>query len=284
MSDPQRTLRDVAVMKGVGVFTGADITVEIHPAPTDHGPSFELVREGRIFPIPVSVENILETENRTALADLHNPDRQVNIVEHVLGTLHGMGVDNAVIRVDAGEIPLVDGSAAPFIEAVEKAGIVEQDAPRREIVIERPLFIDDNGLLLVLPSDALRLTYYLDHPTDIVGKRLAQIEVTPETFRRRIGPARTFIKSEKADDLLATGAVRYTDRSQVIVVGRDSISQPLRFADEFCYHKMLDILGDLFLTGRRIRAHIIGIRSGHYQNRKMARKIAQEYLRVPGSG
>ena len=274
----QHTLRDVAVVKGFGAFTGDEVTVEIHPAPIDHGPSFELHRGAAVYHIPVSTSNIVETENRTVLADPENPAHQVNIVEHVLATLHGLGVDNAIVKVNSIEIPLIDGSALPFVKALDDVGLIEQDAPKREIIIERPIFIDDNGLLVVLPCDTLRLTYYLDHPNDIVGKRLAQIDVTPDNFRNRIAPARTFIKAEKVDDLLASGAVGYTDQEQVLIVYKDRISRPLRIEDEFCYHKMLDILGDMYLTGRPLRAHIIGVRSGHYQNRKMVRKIAEEYL------
>jgi UDP-3-O-acyl N-acetylglucosamine deacetylase len=290
MPDKQHTVGGVAVVRGTAAFTAEFVTVEIHPAPVDHGPRFELLHEGRVFSIPVSTKNIIETENRTILAvpggsagaSPSRPDdsrRQIGIVEHVLATLHGMGVDNALVKVDSMEIPLIDGSAAPYVAALDEVGIVEQDAPRREIVIDRPVFIDDVALLMALPCDTLRLTYYLDHPTDIVGKRLAQIDVTPESFRSRIGPARTFMKAEKVEDLLASGAVRNPDEHQALVVYSDHVSQPLRFADEFCYHKMLDILGDLYLTGRRLRAHVVGVRSGHYQNRKLARKIAEEYLK-----
>jgi len=275
----QHTVRGVAVVRGTAAFTGEDVTVEIHPAPIDHGPRFELVQNGEVFSIPVSTKNIIETENRTILADPDDSRRQVGIVEHVLGTLHGLGVDNALVRLNSTELPLIDGSAAPYIAAIDEVGIVEQDAPRREIVIDRPMFINDGALLMALPCDTLRLTYYLDHPADIVGKRLAHIDVTPENFRRRIGPARTFMKAEKVQDLLTSGAVRNPDEHQALVVYPDHISQPLRFADEFCYHKMLDILGDLYLTARRLRAHVVGVRSGHYQNRKLARKIAEEYLK-----
>ncbi|MFH1675904.1 MAG: UDP-3-O-acyl-N-acetylglucosamine deacetylase [bacterium] len=278
MTEKQRTLRETAVVKGMGVFTGREITVEIHPAPPNHGPSFELVADGKIHPIPVSVGNIIETENRTVLADKRNPEIQINIVEHVLGTLHGMGIDNASIRVNSIELPLIDGSALEYLKAVETAGIIEQDADRIEIVIEKPLFIDDNAVLLVVPFDGLKISYYLDHPNDIAGKRVADIEVTPATFRKRIGPARTFMKSEKVSDLLASGAVKHKDENQILVVYPDKTNQPLRFADEFCYHKMLDILGDFYLSGRRLRGHVIGIRSGHFQNRKMIRKIVEEYM------
>ena len=278
MKQKQRTLREPAVIRGIGVFTGQEITVEIRPAPPNHGPSFELISGGNVHPIPVSVRNIIETENRTVLADSQNRDIQINIVEHVLGTLHGMGIDNSVIRVNSIELPLIDGSALEYLLAVENAGTVEQDADRAEIVIEKPIFIDDNAVILVVPYDGLKISYYLDHPNDIAGKRIADMEVTPETFRKRIGPARTFVKAEKVNDLLASGAVKNTDENQILIVYPDKTNQPLRFADEFCYHKMLDILGDFYLSGRRLRGHVIGIRSGHYQNRKMIRKIVEEYL------
>jgi len=278
MPDNQRTLRKPAYVCGIGAFTGKEVKVEILPAPIDSGPSFQLVIGDTVRDIPVSVANLIETENRTVLADLEDPSFQVNFVEHVLATLHGMGVDNAVVRVDSIELPLIDGSALPFLKAVEEAGIVEQDAPRRELVIDTPHFIDEGAVLLALPHDGLRITYFLDQPGDVVGKRIAQIEVTYENFRKRIAPARTFIKAEKVYDLLASGAVKYQDRNQVLIVDRDGVSQPLRFADEYCYHKMLDILGDMFLSGRRLRGHIVGVRSGHYQNRKMIRKLVEKYL------
>ncbi|MCX6647698.1 MAG: UDP-3-O-acyl-N-acetylglucosamine deacetylase [bacterium] len=278
MTVKQKTLNDVAIIDGIGAFTGIEARVEICPAPVDHGPSFELIQDGAVIEIPVSVGNVIETENRTVLAKSEDSELQINFVEHVLGALHGMGVDNAVVRVNSVEIPLIDGSAMPFLMAIDKVGLREQDAERREIVIEKPVFIDDNALLMALPSDKLEITYYLDHPNDIVGKRVAHIEVTLENFRKRIGPSRTFIKAEKIQDLLVSGAVKHDDRAQVLIVHKDHTSAPLRFADEYCYHKMLDILGDMYLLGRRLRGHIIGIRSGHYQNRKLARKIAGEYL------
>jgi UDP-3-O-[3-hydroxymyristoyl] N-acetylglucosamine deacetylase/3-hydroxyacyl-[acyl-carrier-protein] dehydratase len=263
----------------MGAFTGREVTIEIHPAPTDSGPSFELIQDGTAYPIGVSVENVIEIENRTVLADPRDTDHQINFVEHILGTLHGMGIDNALIKVDSIEMPLIDGSALPFIQAIDKVGIIEQDARRREIVIDRPLFIDEGAVLLALPYDGLRLTYYLDQPDDAVGKRVAQIEVDASNFRKRIGPARTFVKAGKIADLLASGAVKHKDQNQILIVDRDGPSQPLRFADEYCYHKMLDILGDMYLSGRRLRGHVVGIRSGHYQNRKMVRKLVETYLK-----
>jgi len=277
MTSAQRTLRDPAVIEGTGAFTARNIRLEIHPAPINHGVNFELEIDGNTFNIPVSIDNIVEKDNRTVLACPEHPDKRVNFVEHILGTLHGLEIDNAVIRLDAEEVPLIDGSAETFIRAIEKSGIVEQDAERDEITVERPLFIDNNGLLIVLPSENLKISYYLDHPEDIIGKRLAHIDVTADNFRRRIGPARSFIKEEWIEGILASGEVTNMDERQVLIVRKDSVSQPLRFADEYNYHKMLDILGDFFLAGKRIRAHIIGIRSGHTQNREMIRKIVGEF-------
>ena len=193
-----------------------------------------------------------------------------------MGTLYVLGIDNAVVKVSSTELPLIDGSALSYLQAIDRAGYVEQDAPRREIVIDRPLFIDDEAVLLELPFDGLRLTYYLDHSNrDVVGKRVAQIDVTEENFRRRIGPARTFMRLDNAEKLAATGTIKHQDSNQVLLVNERTTSQPLRFADEFVYHKMLDILGDFYLAGRRIRGQIVGIRSGHIQNRQMIRKIVE---------
>lgn len=278
MVDNQRTLKEVARLSGIGTFTGDEISVEIHPAPVDRGPSFELIRGNEVWPIPVGVTNVIEADNRTVLADPENEDRQVNIVEHVLGALYGLGIDNAIVKVTSTELPLIDGSALSYLQAIDKAGSVEQDAPRREIVIGKPIFIDDESVLLVLPFDGLRITYYLDHSNrDVVGKRVAQIDVTPENFRKRIGPARTFMRRDNAEKLAATGVIKHQDMNQVLLINENSTSRPLRYADEFVYHKMLDILGDFYLAGRRIRGHVVGIRSGHRQNRQMIRKIMEMY-------
>ena len=142
-------------------------------------------------------------------------------------------------------------------------------------MIDKPIFIDDGALLMALPYDGLKVTYYLDQPDDAVGKRIAQIEVNPENFLKRIAAARTFIQAGKIANLLASGAVKHKDKSQILIVDKTGPNQPLRFADEYCYHKMLDILGDMYLSGKRLKGHIVGVRSGHYQNRKMIRKLME---------
>ncbi|HDS29923.1 MAG TPA: hypothetical protein ENN67_02645 [Firmicutes bacterium] len=273
--EKQRTLKDIARISGMGAFSGDMISVEIHPAPVDSGLSFVLMLDGSEYVIPVKVKNIIEAENMTALGFPGDPSKQIKIVEHVLGALHGLRVDNAVIRVDSTEMPLMDGSALPYISAMDNVGFVEQDIPRRELEVMEPVFIDDGPVLIAVPYHGTRITYYLDHPDDVVGKRVADIDVSPNTFRRRIGPARTFIKEEKAQGLLNDDSVKNKDISQVLIVGADHLSQPLRFANEYCYHKMLDIMGDLYLAGWHLRGHIIGIRSGHFQNRKMIRKLVK---------
>jgi len=278
MSKRQRTLRDIAIIEGTGTLSGKTVRVEIHPAEKNHGPAFELTQDGSSHIIPVSINNAIEKENRTVLASKEDKKYQVHFVEHILAALHGLEIDNAVIKVDAGEVPLIDGSAEPYVKAIDAAGIIEQDADREELVIDEPMFIDDNGLLMVLPSDCLKISYYLYHPDDIIGKILEHIDVTEEIFRNKIGRARSFIKEEWIEAIVGAGDIAHMDESQVLIVTKDSVSQPLRFENEYPYHKMLDILGDFYLTGKRLRGHIIGVRSGHGQNRKMVRKMVAKYM------
>lgn len=278
MKAKQHTLAQVTKITGIAALSGKEVSVEIHPSGIDSGTSFEIVMNGRNDLIPVAIDNIVETENHTTLCDRNNPSIQIHFVEHILGTLHGLGIDNCIIKASYTEIPLFDGSALPFIEAINQVGIVEQDSPRREIIITQPIFIDEKALLMALPYDGLKLTYFLDQTDIAIGKQLADIDVNTQTFTEKIGLARTFIEAERLSELLSSGLIKNTDMRQAIIVDKTGPNQPLRFSDEYCCHKMLDLLGDLFLCGRRLRGHFIGIKSGHFQNRKLIRQIAGIYL------
>ena len=278
MTENQRTLASNAIIEAKGTFSNRNVRMEICPADVNYGIAFEVSLDGKSAIIPARIENVIEAENRSVIADRNDPDLRVNITEHMLSAMYGAGVDNALVRVNAAEIPLIDGSCLPYLLAIEKAGLIEQDAERDEIWIKDPIFIDDDGLIIALPHDGLKISYYLDHEAALIGRRIASIEVTRENFRERIAPARTYFQANKVPSMIAVGEVKNTDLSQVLMVYEDKVSQPLRFANEFCYHKILDVLGDLYLIGRRIRGHVIGIKSGHKQNRALAKKIAELYL------
>lgn len=279
MPNKQRTLKAIAELSAPGTFTEGVVNIKIHPSEAGAGIEFRIVSGGKITSIPVEIGNLLEAPNRSVLVSPEDETIRINITEHVLSSLMGLGIDNAIIEVDAIEMPLIDGSSLKYAEAIMKVGIVEQEPERDEIVVDETIIVDDgNTVLMAVPSEKFIVTHYLDHENSQIGKRAATIEITPENYMKRIGPARTFLMADNIPAMVANGEVKNTDTNQALVVYEDKLNQTLRFANEFCYHKILDILGDMYLTGKRVRGHIIGIRSGHVQNRDLARRLAQIYL------
>jgi UDP-3-O-[3-hydroxymyristoyl] N-acetylglucosamine deacetylase/3-hydroxyacyl-[acyl-carrier-protein] dehydratase len=204
----------------------------------------------------------------------------VHTVEHVISALAGMGVDNAIIEMDANEPPIVDGSSLPFVELIKSAGIVEQQAPRKVFEIREPIYQEtrDGTILTIMPDKKFRISCTNVGP----GGRFTQyfsVEINPQTYEREIAPARTFVYYEDIAPLMEKGLIKGgTLEAAVVVRGETLLSkQPLRFADEFVRHKILDIVGDLMLSGKRITGHVIAVRPGHGPNTEMARAIVSQY-------
>ena len=190
---------------------------------------------------------------------------RVATVEHVLAAICGLGIDNVDIEVDADETPVGDGSAVPFMETLKEAGIVEQDAEREYIEIAQPVYCkSDDKTLSVLPADETRLTVTIAYDHVAVGTQYASYTITPESFETEIAPARTFCFLREVRMLQEQGLIKGGSLENAIVIGDESIlNDDLRFPDEFVRHKILDLLGDLFLLGRPLKGHVIAVKSGH---------------------
>ena len=272
----QHTVAKSASLSGTSLHTGAKVTLRLEPAPVDHGLKFRRKDLPEEPTIDARIENLKTVERATTIGE---GAMRVHTVEHVLATLTGMGVDNAIIEMDANEPPIGDGSALPYVELVNKAGVVPQESPRQIFSIAEPMHIETKAgsLLVVLPDDKFRISCTQVGPNG----RFAQFygtEITPAIFEREIAPARTFVFYEDVQPLMEKNLIKGGSLENAIVVRGDAVlsKEPLRFTDEFVRHKILDIIGDLALSGHRIRGHVIAVKPGHAANAELARALVRE--------
>ncbi len=272
--DLQQTVAGKASLQGIGLHTGEETTITVGPRDPDEGIVFvrkDLPGEPEI---KVCAENA-SIEDCLYLTALGTGEQQIFTVEHVLAACVGLGIDNLTIELNSKEPPIIDGSALPFVEIIREAGIVTQDRPRRYIEIDKPIWLFENGLeLAVIPSHRLEVTYKIDYDHPAVGIRSASFLITDEIFHKKIAPARTFTFLKDVQALRDEGKIKGGSLDCAVVIGEDSfLNENLRFNDEIVRHKILDVLGDLALLGRRLKGHVIAVRSGHAFNVRFVRKV-----------
>jgi UDP-3-O-acyl N-acetylglucosamine deacetylase len=276
----QRTLARPVSVTGFGYFSGRDIRVEFWPAAERAGITFVRHDVGAAARIPASASLRIDMPRRTTL-ELNGV--RVEMVEHVLAALAGMRVDNCEVWVDAAEMPGCDGSSKAFVEAIDAAGVVEQRGPVRQIVVGQPVRVgDEESWVEAQPprSAGLSVSFELDYgEKSAIGRQLYAMDVTPDTFRREIAPCRTFIPEEVAASILSQGiGKRVTSRDLLIFGPNGPIDNSLRFPDECVRHKLLDVIGDLALTGCEVIGHVVGYRCGHHLHAELARRLMEQVV------
>lgn len=277
VSDRQHTLASSASLTGTSLHTGEQVTLTLQPAPENTGFKFRRVDlDDKPF-IPALVEKVQKVERATTIAE---GGVNVHTVEHVISALAGMGVDNAIIEMDANEPPIADGSALPYVELIRKAGLREQSEARKVFEIREPIYQEtrDGSILTIVPDKTFRISCTNVGP-DGRYTQFQSLEITPEIYEKEIAPARTFVYYEDIAPLLEKGLIKGGTLEAAIVIRGDTLlcKQPLRFNDEFVRHKILDMVGDLMLSGKRIKGHVIAIRPGHGPNTELARAIVGQY-------
>jgi UDP-3-O-[3-hydroxymyristoyl] N-acetylglucosamine deacetylase/3-hydroxyacyl-[acyl-carrier-protein] dehydratase len=272
----QQTLAKAAGLSGTSLHTGAKVTLKLQPAPIDHGIKFKRKDLADEPTVDANIANLKTVERATTIGE---GAVRVHTVEHVLAALSAMGVDNAIVEMDANEPPIGDGSAAPYAEAIKRAGTSAQEAPRRFFDVREPLHIESKtgSLLVLLPDDKFRISCTQAGPNNRFTQFFST-EITPAIFEREIAPARTFVYYEDVAPLMDKNLIKGGSLENAIVVRGESVlsKEPLRFEDEFARHKILDIIGDLALVGARIRGHVIAVKPGHSANAELARAIVKE--------
>ena len=275
----QHTLGKTAGFTGTALHTGEKVTVKLQPAPVDHGIKFKRKDLEEEPTVDATIDNLKMVERATTIGE---GSVRVHTVEHVLSALSAMGVDNALVEMDANEPPIADGSASAYVELIKRAGIVAQEAGRKFFDAREPMHIESKtgSLLVLLPDDKFRISCTQAGPANRFTQFLST-EVTPAIFEREIAPARTFVYYEDVRPLIDKNLIKGGSLENAIVVRGESVlsKEPLRFEDEFVRHKVLDIIGDLALLGTRVRGHIVAIKPGHSANAELVRAIAREQAR-----
>lgn len=286
---PQRTLARPAVVAGHGYWSGARVVVEFRPAPVGSGVVFvrdDLTPAARI---PVTVDCQQPADRRTILsaelaASGSAPSDAVSVemVEHVLAALFGLGVDNCEVGVTAAEMPGCDGSALAFVQAIADAGLVAQEQPIEALVVAEPVRCESGDRWIearppIGPN--LSVEYNLDYgPDSPLGAQWAVADVTPDQFAAELAPARTFVLEAEAEAIRAQGLAGHVSPRDLLIFGADGpIDNTLRFADECARHKALDVVGDLALAGRPIVGHVVACRSGHRLNADLVRALLKAH-------
>jgi len=275
----QQTVGKTASLSGTSLHTGEKVSLKLHPAPVDHGIKFKRKDLQDEPTIDARIDNLKTVERATTIGE--GPMR-VHTVEHVLAALSAMGVDNAIVEMDANEPPIGDGSAQPYVDLIKRAEMTVQEEPRRFFDVREPMYVESKtgALLVLLPDEKFRISCTQAGPNNRFTQYLS-MEVTPAAFEREIAPARTFVFYEDVQPLMEKNLIKGGSLENAIVVRGEAVlsKEPLRFLDEFVRHKVLDIIGDLALVGRRIRGHVVAAKPGHSVNADLARAVAREQTR-----
>jgi len=257
----QKTLRKEIECAGIGLHSGVRVAMRMRPAPPNSGIVFRRVDLGGAE-IPALQEHLERSNLATTLA---KGEASIGTVEHVLAAAAGLGIDNLIVEVEGIEVPILDGSAAPFIYLMHEAGIKVQQAPRQFIKIQEPLRIEEGDkFVAIYPSDRFKISYSIDFEHPLIGEQRQTFVVTPRCFTEQIAPARTFGFLREVEALRRAGLALGGSMENAVVVGDNSIlNNQLRFEDEFVRHKILDAIGDLMLAGAPLLGHVVAHRAGH---------------------
>lgn len=271
----QRTLKNVIRATGIGLHTGEKICLTLKPAPVDSGVIFRRVDLDPAVEIQACAENVGDTRLSTTLIE---GDVRVSTVEHLLSAMAGLGIDNAYVELNAAEVPIMDGSAGPFVFLIQSAGIAEQDAPKRFIRIKKPVLVEDGDKWARFdPFEGFKVTFAIDfdHPVFHHRSKEATVDFSTTSFVREISRARTFGFTRDIDALRARNLALGGSMDNAVVVDDYRIlnDDGLRYEDEFVKHKVLDAIGDLYLLGRSLIGAFSGHKSGHALNNYLLRQL-----------
>jgi len=271
----QRTLAREVSIKGNALHTGDIVTLTLKPAPAGHGIVFkrtDLHGEPELRP---RVDQVTDLVRATTIQVGH---AKIHTVEHVLSALHGCGIDNVIVAMDASEPPIMDGSARPYVNLILEGGPVEQDLEREYFELDAPVSVTrGNSSIIALPSDSLKISCTSADDRGIHTQHLS-VTIDPENYTAQIAPARTFTIYEDIEELLKLGKIRGGSLDCAVVIKGDKIisKEPLRFKDEFVRHKILDIVGDVMLLGLPLKAHIVATLPGHAINAQLTKALFEK--------
>ena len=271
----ETTIQRPVAASGVGLHSGVPVSIRITPAPPSTGIVF-LRTDLERFPVPANWRNVARVSYATSLM------RQgvlISTTEHLLSVFYSMGVDNAYVEIDNLEVPILDGSGEPFVKMIERAGLRRYRRRRRYLRIRRPVTVEDRDKRIsILPADRFLLSCEIQFNHPLVGRQSVEMEVTPGRYASELAPARTFGFSHELDQMRNMGLIRGASLDNAVCFERESVMNPggLRFPDECCRHKALDLIGDLALIGKPLLGHVIAERAGHAMHAALVARIMSD--------
>jgi UDP-3-O-[3-hydroxymyristoyl] N-acetylglucosamine deacetylase len=271
----QRTLKNVIRATGIGLHTGEKVYLTLKPAPVDTGIVFNRVDLDPVVQIPAMAENVGDT---TLSSTLTKGDVRISTVEHLMSAMSGLGIDNAYVDLSAPEVPIMDGSAGPFVFLIQSAGVEEQSAPKKYIRITKELTLtQDDKKVSLKPFNGFKVSYTLlyDHPVHKKHTKEASIDFSSTSFVKEVSRARTFGFMHEFEALRSRNLALGASMDNAVAVGDYRVlnEDGLRYEDEFVKHKILDSIGDLYLLGKSLIGEFAGYKSGHALNNALLRKL-----------
>ena len=270
----EQTIRAAVECHGVGLHSGAPVKVRILPAPSNTGIIFRRVDlDG--FEVEAIGRNVARVSYATSLM---KKGVLISTTEHLLSALVGMRIDNAIVELDNLELPILDGSARPFVELIRKAGIRKQRRPRTYVRILRALEVrEGNKFIGIYPADTYSVSYTINFPHPMIGREAFTLELTNGQYLSEIAPARTFGFLHEAEALRQQGLIRGASSENALVLTRDGlVNPPLRYRDEFVRHKILDLIGDLALIGKQVLGNVVADRAGHAMHTALVSRLLRD--------
>lgn len=286
MSENQQTIKKEVSIKGVGLHTGNKVNIKFKPAPANTGINFIRVDLPNKPIIKAEIANLLDAAKSTRRTSIGIKDTEVHTIEHLMAVFAGLCIDNIFIEIDNNEVPGLDGSGGTFLDILNEAGLEAQTAPRKYFLIKEPIWAEEEGAsIVIVPASDYRISYTLSYHHCLLGDQYFDAVVDCVNFKENIACARTFCLEDESEMLKAQGLGRGANYQNTLVVGkREVIKNRLRFDDEFVRHKVLDLIGDLYLLGLPLKGHVIALKSGHPLNIKLLKKVAQQKERYDTAG
>lgn len=279
MQDKQQTLAKSVSLSGRGLFTGQEVNVTLKPAPADYGIVFSR-KDLNGEEVPARIDHVIQQDRRTML---QQGKASVMTTEHLLSALSGLSIDNCIVELDATELPGGDGSAKLFTDVILEAGLVVSDAPRRSLIIDTPVSVSDgDAVVAAVPHDkpSLQVVYELDYDEHkAIGRQLRVFDMVHGDYAKQLAPARTFVLEAEVRQLRAAGMGKHLTPNDILVINHDGPmgGNDYRFDDEPVRHKILDLIGDLYLLGVPIQGRIVAYKSGHALNHELCRALLKQY-------
>lgn len=278
MPENQQTIKKEISIKGVGLHTGNKVNVKFKPAAVNSGINFIRIDLPNKPIIKAEVVNLLDFNRSPRRTSLSVGDAEVHTIEHLMAVFSGCSIDNIIVEIDNNEVPGLDGSGVTFLDILTHAGIEEQNATRKYFLLKEPVWSEEEGAsLVIVPAQGFRISYTLSYNHCLLGDQYFDSIVDYDAFKANIASARTFCLEDESESLRAQGLGRGANYANTLVVGKKQIiKNRLRFEDEFVRHKVLDLIGDLYLLGMPIKGHVIALKSGHPLNIKLLKKISHQ--------